>query len=538
MDLLRRFGALLDNDNISWKSIIITFGVAEYALETYLAYRQYQVQQKKTIPKQLKSEVDQETFDKAQSYGRAKAKFEFVTNTWAVLKKLAEVQYNVIPLLWGMSGTLVARYGRWGLTGEITQSLVFIFANAWIDTLLGLPFSYYHHFVLEEKFGFNKQTVKLWLTDILKSQAIGIAFGVPLGAAFLKIIKATGDNFFFYVWVFLLFVQLGAITIYPTVIVPLFNKLTPLEPGDLKDRIDALAVRLHFPLGELQVIDGSKRSSHSNAYFAGLPYLKKKIVLYDTLIEQQETKEIEAVLAHELGHWKKNHTAKLLGIGSTHLFAIFALFSAFIHNNSLYKEFGFPTERPIIIGFILFNMVLSPTDHALKLIMNTLTRKFEYQADKFSYDLGYKAELASSLIKINIKNLSSMDADWMYSAYHHSHPILTERLRALGYSSEHKVSKDKPKVAGEAPESVKNGEFASQANGGRKEFPTSVSRLQTWLEFTLNVYIKFAGLPILFWVYCADHLGWQITNVRRACDRLYGLIDDEPNGDQDSVMGD
>lgn len=370
------------------------------------------------------------------------------------------LRYNVYPKFWSFAGLLVARYLPSSLQGEIPTSLVFIFATSFIETILGLPLSYYYHFVLEEKYGFNKQTVKLWITDMLKGQALSLAFGIPLGWAFLKIIQRTGDKFFFYLWLFALVVQLSAITIYPIVIVPLFNKLTPLEPGKLKDDVEALAKRLEFPLGELQVIDGSKRSAHSNAYFTGLPW-KKKIVLFDTLLEKSNNKEVEAILAHELGHWKMGHTSKLLGITQVHLFYMFALFSVFIGNKSLYDSFGFTKEQPIIVGFLLFNEVLSPTDSIVKLLMNVLTRSMEFEAgrsilvqptnplltataDNFSYKLGYASELASSLIKLQIQNLSSMDADWMYSSYHYSHPILTERLKAIGWTSDRKVSDNAP----------------------------------------------------------------------------------------------
>ena len=161
---------------------------------------------------------------------------------------------------------------------------------------------------------------------------------------------------------------------------PLFNKLTPLEPGELKTRVEALAGKLSFPLKELQVIDGSKRSAHSNAYFIGLPFLPKKIVIYDTLLEKSTEKEVEAVLAHELGHWKMNHTSRLLFISQAHLFYMFALFSVFIDNRSLYADFGFHREHPTIVGFMLFNEILSPTDSIIKLLLNIWTRSMEYEA--------------------------------------------------------------------------------------------------------------------------------------------------------------
>ena len=254
----------------------------------------------------------------------------------------------------------------------------------WAETIIGLPFSYYHHFVLEEKYGFNKMTINTWVTDMIKGQALGLAFGIPIGSAFLAIIRKTGQNFFYYLWVFMLAVQILGMTIYPILIVPLFNKLEPLKPGKLKDSVEALASKLDFPLSELQVIDGSKRSAHSNAYFTGLPWIgKKKIVIFDTLLEKSSEKEVEAVLGHELGHWKMNHTSRLLFIAQSHLFYTFALFSVFINNQSMFADFGFHREQPSIIGFILFNEILSPTDALFKLGMNIWTRKMEYEAGTF-----------------------------------------------------------------------------------------------------------------------------------------------------------
>ena len=248
-----------------------------------------------------------------------------------------------------------------------------------IGTIESTPFDLYGTFVLEEKFGFNKMTWKLWMKDFIKSKLLTVAFGVPIGSAFLWIVQKTGNNFFYYLWLFMLVIQLTAVTIFPIWITPLFNKLTPLQPGSLKDGVEALAAKLKFPLTELQVIDGSTRSSHSNAYFTGLPW-KKKIVIYDTLLDQSTDKEVEAVLAHELGHWKMGHTTRLLAIGQVHIFYIFSLFSAFIENKSLYASFGFHKERPILIGLLLFMAALSPTDAIIKLAMNMMTRSMEYQA--------------------------------------------------------------------------------------------------------------------------------------------------------------
>jgi len=358
---------------------VVGFSLSQYLLQSYLSFRQYKVLQRTVRPKALEAEVDQETYDKSQAYGRAKAKFGFVSGLFSQAVEVAVLYGNVYPRLWAVTGSWIAQYAPARFSGGIPHSLLFVFAYGLLQTVLGLPFSYYHTFILEEKFGFNKQTLKLWLTDILKSQALGLAFGIPLGSAFLAIIQWAGESFFYYLWMFALAVQVFVITIYPIAIVPLFNKLSPLPAGPLKNSVEALAERLKFPLTELQVIDGSKRSAHSNAYFTGLPW-KKKIVLFDTLIEKSEEQEVVAVLAHELGHWKMGHTTKQLVIAQGHLFFIFALFSVFVNNRSLYESFGFHREYPTIVGFMLFNDILAPADSIISLLMNILSRKFEFEA--------------------------------------------------------------------------------------------------------------------------------------------------------------
>lgn len=408
------------------------FSLGQYILEGLLSLRQYKILQRTKPPKVLEGEVSQEVFDKSQAYARAKAKFGFITGLYGQIQNIAFVYGNVLPKIWGFSGLFLARYLPSRFQGEISQTLVFFFIFNIISTVLSLPISYYGTFILEQKFGFNKQTPKLWISDMLKGQALGVVLGGPIISAMLKIIQKTGNEFFYYLWLFSVFVQIFAITIYPSVILPLFNKLSPLQPGELKTGVENLAKKLNFPLSELYVIDGSKRSSHSNAYFYGLPW-KKHIVIYDTLIEQSEPEEVVAVLSHELGHWSLGHTTKLLGITQFHMFYIFALFSVFVNNKSLYESFGFHNQQPIMIGFLLFSDALVPMDAVLKLFMNILSRKFEFQADAFALKLGYSDKLAQSLLKLQIENLSTMDADWMYASYHYSHPILTERLSAIGW---------------------------------------------------------------------------------------------------------
>lgn len=237
------------------------------------------------------------------------------------LTNLGFVYFDVLPKLWNLTGNWLMRLAPIGYRGEITHSIVFVLSFMVVSSLLSLPTSIYQTFVLEEKFGFNKQTPRLFVTDILKGQALAFVLAPPILAGFLSIIQRTGNGFFFYLWAFGAGLQVFMITIYPIAILPLFNKLSPLEPGALKTGVENLAKRLEFPLSKLYVIDGSKRSAHSNAYFYGLPW-SKHIVIYDTLITKSETEEVVAVLAHELGHWSLGHTTKLFGIAQVRVHSL------------------------------------------------------------------------------------------------------------------------------------------------------------------------------------------------------------------------
>lgn len=431
-NLIQRLALFFDDPIFPWKRLVIGFKLGNFALEKSLLLRQYGVYQKTTRPKELENYVDQETFDKSQAYSRAKAQFSFVAGAWNLLIDLACIHFDVYPLLWDFLGSFLTKYAPAPLAGEITQSFLFGYAFYVVGTVLQLPFDYYYHFVLEQTFGFNKMTAQLWLVDMVKSQLLVVALGAPTTAGLIAIIQRTGPNFFYYIWLFMLGFNMILITIYPIFIVPVFNKLTPLPAGSLKEAVEALARKLKFPLSELQVIDGSKRSAHSNAYFSGLPW-KKRIVIFDTLLEKSEEKEVEAVLAHELGHWNHSHTSKLLLVSQGQLFYVFTLFSAFIKNKSMFAEFGFNDQMPIAVGFFLFQEIFSPTEPIVKLLVNSMSRRMEYQADEFAARLGYTAKLGSALIKLQVQNLSNMDADWLYSSYHHSHPILIERLRAINW---------------------------------------------------------------------------------------------------------
>ncbi|KAF9427537.1 CAAX prenyl protease 1 [Entomortierella beljakovae] len=393
-------------------------------------FRQYKKYCSKERPAALQEFVSENEFEKAQSYGKDKAIFSFVKQTFGLVKDTLWLAFDVYPQLWSFAGSLMFKVTGFGASYEIIQSVFFFQTRSFINSVLSLPFDLYSTFVIEEKHGFNKQTLKLFATDWVKGQIIQAILEMPFIAAFFKIVSMTGSNFVMYLWLFMVVFQLVIVAIYPSFIQPLFNKFTPLAPGELRSAIEALAVRIKFPLTKLFVIDGSKRSGHSNAYFYGF-FKNKRIVLFDTLLEHSTTEETCAVLAHELGHWSHSHTFKNLVVGLGEIYGIFYLFSMIIHNRGFYQSFGFTTLTNPIVGFSLFEYLYGPVGNLSKLFHNILSRRFEFEADAFARNLGYAEPLSSGLIKLQLKNLGNMNPDWLYCMYHRSHPELMERLDAI-----------------------------------------------------------------------------------------------------------
>ncbi|KAG6917401.1 hypothetical protein DXG01_002670 [Tephrocybe rancida] len=428
---------------IDWKLGVQGFSWAVTLFETYLLLRQYPLYSKTEPPHVLASHFDGDTFKKSQNYGKDKAKFALVSGLLKQCLDSLLLQFGFYAWSWSAAGRLLALAG-YGSEYEILQSIVFVFVLYFLSTIPTLPLSIYGTFVVEEKHGFNKMTPELFVLDLFKGWTLAVVLGSPFLAAFLYIFKWAGDRFVPWLMAFMITFQLSMVIIYPLVIQPMFNKLSPLAPGDLRSRIESLASRLKFPLKHLYEIDGSKRSSHSNAYFFGLPW-SKHIVIFDTLIQQSKPEEVEAVLAHELGHWYYLHPTKMLLVSQLHIFTILALFPAFLHAPAVLTAFDFSKEvaavPPTIVAFTLFQMILTPLEAFVAIGMNAVSRHFEYEADKFACELEDKLQsedmkdisdrLGRALITLHVKNLSTVWVDWMYSAYHHSHPTLTERLRGL-----------------------------------------------------------------------------------------------------------
>lgn len=409
-------------------SYVVASSWVMYLWLTLLDFRQHQKLQEKKRPDAIVAIVDEEKFLKAQEYGSDKSSFAFIRGFISQLETTAILCCNVYPLIWDASVSMMGGWG-YGPDYEIMITLGFLGIFMVYSTITTLPFDLYGTFVIEEKHGFNKQTLALFFTDLLKTTVLSVVLGAPVTAMFVWIIKWGGEHFYLYVWAFVFAFQMLAITIYPVFIQPCFNKVDPLPAGPLRQAIEQLAEEIKFPLKKLYQIDGSKRSGHSNAYFYGFCD-NKRIVLFDTLIEQQTEEEVVAVLGHELGHWKMMHMPKMIVIIQIRLLVQFFAFGMVIHNMDMYTAFGLQSKS-VIVGFMLFNHLISPVDFLLDFFNTIITRIHEFQADHFAVKLGKAEDLKSGLIKLQIENLGNMNPDKWYSTWHYSHPPMVERLQAI-----------------------------------------------------------------------------------------------------------
>lgn len=415
--------------------VSVAFIVVQYAIELYINLRQYRCYNVKEVPKykDLENIITPESFLKSQSYRADLMKFSMVKDAVMLLETLLSLKLGIMPWIWATFGA--------GF-GETLHSLVFVAINYLIRYLISLPFNLYATFHIEQHYGFNKQNLKMYVEDQLKTLVLCVIIGAPLLAAVVAVIRRTGPLFWFWLWCIIVAFNLTFVVVYPTYIMPMFNKFTPLAEGPLRHGVEAAATEVGFSLTQIYVIDGSKRSGHSNAFFVGFGK-HKRIVLYDTLINQLNKDEVLAILAHELSHWRHNHTYKLAAISLLHMLFCFAVFGRFVNDGALYESFGFGAAKmcgsagdaelvctyPCIIGLSLFMMVYEPVNSIFTFFTNGLTRRFEYQADAGATRMGF--DLSIPLVKVSKENLSTLVIDPVYSAYNYDHPTLLERLDAI-----------------------------------------------------------------------------------------------------------
>jgi STE24 endopeptidase len=298
--------------------------------------------------------------------------------------------------------------------------------------IINIPFQIYGTFVIEEKFGFNKTTVKTFITDKLKGYLLTIIIGGGILFIFFKLINVFGANFWIYFWIVAAIFMLLINMFYTSVILPLFNKLTPLEDGELKQEIEEYSKKVNFPLDNVYVIDGSRRSNKSNAFFSGIGK-KKKIVLYDTLINNQTKEELIAVLAHEVGHFKKKHIISGYFISILQTGFILFILSLMVFNPNLTHALG-GNVNAVHLNLLAFGILFSPISHFIGIFMNLLSRKNEYEADAYARDTFNGEALQSALKNLSVHNLSNLTPHPAYVFFHYSHPPLLQRLDALNKS--------------------------------------------------------------------------------------------------------
>ncbi|XP_059312597.1 CAAX prenyl protease 1 homolog [Lycium ferocissimum] len=411
---------------------VVGFMILMYIFETYLDVRQHAAHKLPTLPKPLVGVIGQEKFEKSRAYSLDKSYFHFVHEFVTILMDASILYFRILPWFWKRSGEILLYLG-FNAENEIFHTLSFLAGVMVWSQITDLPFSLYSTFVIEARHGFNKQTMWLFFRDMIKGIALAIMLGPPIVAAIIVIVQKGGPYLAIYLWGFMLILSLVMMTIYPVLIAPLFNKFTPLPQGELRLKIENLASSLKFPLKKLFVVDGSTRSSHSNAYMYGF-FKNKRIVLYDTLIQQcKNDEEIVAVIAHELGHWKLNHTMYSFIAVQILTFLQFGGYALVRNSKDLFQSFGFDTQ-PVLIGLIIFQHTVIPLQHLVSFGLNLVSRAFEFQADAFAKKLGYAAPLRAGLVKLQEENLSAMNTDPWYSAYHYSHPPLVERLAAIDES--------------------------------------------------------------------------------------------------------
>jgi len=374
------------------------------------------------LPKEFSDVYDEETYSKSQEYTKTRTKFGFITGSFDLLLLLG---------FWFSGGfNLLDQWVRSFGFNELITGLFFIVILMIAKSIISLPFSMYSTFVIEERFEFNKTTPKTFIVDLLKGFMLGALIGIPLIAGILAFFIYTGVWAWLYAWFAVTIFTLAMQYVAPTWIMPLFNKFTPLEEGELRSAIETYTEKVNFPLQGLFVIDGSKRSSKSNAFFTGFGK-NKRVALYDTLIENHTTSELVAVLAHEIGHFKKKHIIKGMVISIVQSAVLFFLLSVFLSAEGLFEAF-FMEEMSVYTGLIFFGMLYAPIEMILSIFMQMSSRKHEFEADEYAArTTGKPEDMVSTLKKLSKDNLSNLTPHPFYIFLNYSHPPVLERINAI-----------------------------------------------------------------------------------------------------------
>jgi STE24 endopeptidase len=403
--------------------IFIAFLIASVITKLWLSIRQYNhiQQHRDAVPQAFAEKISLQEHHKAADYSSAKLKIGRIHLGWETLLLLG----------WTLGGgiDLVDQWWQGFAWPELATGIAVILSITLLMSILDLPFSWYSTFVVEEKFGFNKMTFKLWLTDLFKSAALMLVIGVPLVAVILWLMNQAGDYWWIYAWSVWTAFSLFMIWAYPAFIAPIFNKFSPLKDESLKMRIESLLQRCGFKSQGIFVVDGSKRSAHGNAYFSGFGS-NKRIVFYDTLLDSLTENEVEAVLAHELGHFKRNHIKKSMLLSILITFGGFALLAWLMQSEWFYTSMNIsiPSTHTALL---LFMMLLPVFTYFVSPLFSALSRKHEFEADDFAKQQSDYKALISALVNMYRENASTLTPDPIHSMFYDSHPPASIRIAHL-----------------------------------------------------------------------------------------------------------
>ena len=375
-----------------------------------------------SVPDSFRDFIDEPTYKKSVQDTLTKSRFE-----------QAELIFDALVIAIVLFSGLLPWYHKvisHAFGSSVWAEAAFLFSTGVALSLPGLPLNWYSQFRIEQRFGFNTTTTKLWLADRLKGLALAAIIGYPLIVLILKIVGWSGNMWWLIAWAVVLGFELILVVLAPVLIMPLFNKFTPLPEGSLRTRLFQLAERTGFHAKSILVMDGSKRSRHSNAFFTGLKRFRK-IVLFDTLMQQLNESELEAVLAHEIGHYKKQHIPKMLAWSAVTLLAGFYCIYLLSRQDWFFTAFGFQAGN-VAIALLLFSLLSGVFTFWFSPLGHWWSRRYEYEADAYAAKVMSESNsLINALRKLNEKNLSNLTPHPLYSGFYYSHPTLIEREKAL-----------------------------------------------------------------------------------------------------------
>ena len=407
----------------AFTTLFLGFLAASVLVRLWLSQRQVQHirSHRERVPAAFADRISLQDHQRAADYSCTKLRFGRVTLAWETLWLL----------LWTLGGGINIIDQWWGVQGYSTllTGIAVIFSVTLISSALDLPFSLYHTFVIEERFGFNKTTLGTWISDLIKTTLLIAVIGTPLLAAILWLMNQAGDFWWIYAWLLWMGFSLTMIWAYPAFIAPLFNKFSPLDNEALRTRIEALLNRCGFHSQGVFVVDGSRRSAHGNAYFTGFGK-NKRIVFFDTLLETLSEDEVEAVLAHELGHFKRRHIVKSLAVSAIVTAGGFAILAWLMRSEWFYTSLGVETISTHA-ALILFMMIMPVFTYFISPLFSAMSRKHEFEADEFAHSNSDYRALISALVNLYRDNASTLTPDPLHSMFYDSHPPASIRINHL-----------------------------------------------------------------------------------------------------------